>query len=98
MTAQTADGQPFRVTHKVKDANNIEILTKGDKNIKITVEEILKEEKSFWREVGEYATRFVMSPRNAAVRFRSTRSLSLPPRDRQHLRPDQQCGPDVAGS
>lgn len=78
VTAQTADGQPFRVTHKVKDANNIEILTKGDKNIKITVEEILKEEKSFWREVGEYATRFVMSPRNAAVRFRSTRSLSLP--------------------
>ena len=76
--ATTADGQPFRVTHKVVDANNIQILTRGTENIKFTIEEILKEDKSIWREVAEYGTRLLMSPRSAAMRFRTTQSLSLP--------------------
>lgn len=76
--ATTVDGKPFRITHKVKDANSIEVLTRGDQNIKFTIEEVLKEEKTLWREIGEYASRFVMSPRNASFRFRSTNSLSLP--------------------
>lgn len=78
VTAVTVDGKPFRVTHKVVDANNITILTRGDQNIKFTIEEILKDDKSLWKEIGEYAARFVMSPRSGAVRFRSTQSLSLP--------------------
>ncbi len=78
VTAATTDGKPFRVTHKVIDANNVEILTRGSQNLKFTIEEILKEQKSFWREVAEYGSRFLMSPRSASVRFRDTRSLSLP--------------------
>lgn len=78
VTATTVDGKPFRVTHKVVDANNIAILTRGDKNIKFTIEEILKEDKSIWKEIGEYGTRFLMSPRSASLRFRTTKSLSLP--------------------
>lgn len=78
VTAQTTDGKPFKVTHKVVDANNINILTRGDQNLKFTIEEILKEQKSFWREVAEYGSRLIMSPRSASVRFRNTRSLSLP--------------------
>ncbi|MCH5326796.1 MAG: cell surface protein SprA, partial [Duncaniella sp.] len=78
VTAQTVDGKPFKITHKVVDANSIEILTKDNKNIKITVEEILKDEKNLWRNIGEYASRLLMSPRNASVKFRSTRTLSLP--------------------
>ena len=74
----TVDGKPFRVTHKVKDANSIEVLTRGEQNLKFTIEEVLKEEKGLWREIGEYATRFVLSPRNASFRFRSTNTLSLP--------------------
>lgn len=78
VTATTVDGKPFRVTHKVVDVNNITILNRGEENIKFTVEEILKEDKSLWKEIGEYGTRLLMSPRSAAVRFRSTQSLSLP--------------------
>ncbi len=78
VTATTTDGKPYRVTHRVVDANNIIILNRGDQNLKFTIEEILKEQKSLWREIAEYGSRLVMSPRNAAVRFRSTRSLSLP--------------------
>ena len=78
VTATTVDGKPFRVTHKVVDVNTITILNRGEENIKFTVEEILKEDKSLWKEIGEYGTRLLMSPRSAAVRFRSTQSLSLP--------------------
>ncbi|MDE6814155.1 MAG: cell surface protein SprA, partial [Duncaniella sp.] len=78
VTATTVDGKPFRITHKVVDANNIKILTRGDQNIKFTIEEILKEDKSIWKELAEYSTRLVMSPRSASLRFRTTQSLSLP--------------------
>ena len=78
VTAMTTDGKPFRVTHKVVDANNVTILTRGDKNIKFTIEEILKEDKSIWREMAEYGSRLLMSPRSAALRFRTTQSLSIP--------------------
>lgn len=78
VTATTVDGKPFRVTHKVVDANNIVILTRGDQNLKFTIEEILKEEKSIWSEIGQYGARLLMSPRSGSVRFRSTQSLSLP--------------------
>ena len=74
VTATTVDGKPFRVTHKVIDANNVTILTRGDQNLKFTIEEILKEEKSIWTEIGEYGARLLMSPRSGAVRFRSTQS------------------------
>ncbi len=78
VNAVTADGKPFRVTHKVVDANTIQILTRGDQNLKFTVEEILKDEKSLLRNIAEYGTRLLMSPRSASLRFRSTNSLSLP--------------------
>ena len=88
VTATTVDGKPFRVTHKVIDANNVTILTRGYQNLKFTIEEILKEEKSIWTEIGEYGARLLMSPRSGAVRFRSTKALSLPlsVRNRQHIR------------
>lgn len=76
--AVTADGKPFRVTHKVVDANTVEILTRGNENLKFTIEEVLKDEKSLLRNIAEYGTRLLMSPRTASVRFRSTNSLSLP--------------------
>ena len=78
VTATTVGGKPFRVTHKVIDANNVTILTRGYQNLKFTIEEILKEEKSIWTEIGEYGARLLMSPRSGAVRFRSTKALSLP--------------------
>ncbi len=46
--------------------------------MKFTILEILKEDKSVWREVGEYALRLVMSPRNASIRWKQTKTLSIP--------------------
>ena len=78
VTAKTESGKPFKITSRVDDARNITILTKGQNNIRVTVEEVLNEKKSFLAELGDYTTRLLMSPRNASVRFRQTRSLSLP--------------------
>lgn len=78
VVAATTDGKPFTVTTRQIDNNSFEVLTKGDQNIKFTVTEVLKEEKTTMRNFGEYALRFVMSPRNISVRYRNTRSLSLP--------------------
>ena len=78
VTATTTDGEPFPVRMKVVDANNVEILNTGDQNIKFVVTEQLKDEKTFGRDLAEYATRLVMSPRNFSFRFRRTNTLSLP--------------------
>lgn len=76
--AVTSDGKPFAVKTEVVDPNTIAVLNRGTTMLKFTIEENLKDEKGFWRNAAEYAMRFVMSPRTAALRFRDTRSLSLP--------------------
>ncbi len=78
VVAKTTDGQPFVVKTRTIDANSIEVLTRGDKNIKFTITEILKEDKSVWREISDHAARAAMMVRNASVRYRNTQSLSLP--------------------
>lgn len=71
-------GTPVAVQTKVVDQNSVEVLTKGDKTLKFIITEQLKEEKSLWREIGEYALRGVLSTRNVSVRYRNTRTMSLP--------------------
>ena len=73
------DGKRFQVKYKVKDNNNVEILNKGDQNIKFTIVEVLADaKKTFWSEFAQYSTRFLMSVRSFNVKFRNTRQLSLP--------------------
>ena len=74
----TADGKPFAIETRIVDDNNIEILNRGSKNIKITIVENNKEKKNFWKEAAQYATRFGMMVRNVSVRYKNTKSLSLP--------------------
>ncbi len=78
ISAQTDDGKPFPIKTKPLDNNSIEVLTRGESNIKFTIVEILKDEKSLARNIGEYALRFLMSPRNVSVRYRNTRTTSIP--------------------
>ncbi len=78
VSATTPDGKPYKIRHKVLDSNTIEILNLDDRNLMFTITEIATESKSLWRNVSEYATRLVLSPRSAAFRYRSTKSLSLP--------------------
>lgn len=78
VTGVTTQGKPFVFKSRVVDNNNVEILTKGKENVKFTVLEVLKDERSTWQNIGEYALRFISSPRNVSVRYRNTRSLSIP--------------------
>ena len=78
VTATTTDNKPFPVQIEVVDANNVKVLTRGDANIKFTVVEVLKEEKSFKKELEEYAVRFAMSPRSFSVKWRKSQGLKLP--------------------
>ena len=77
VTATTADDKPFALHYKTIDNNTIEILDTVDQNIKLTIVEI-PPKKNFMTEFAQYATRFLMSVRNVSVKFRDTRSLSLP--------------------
>mgnify|MGYP004443355123 FL=1 len=78
VTTTLADGTPFPVKTRIVDQNNIEVLTKGTENVKFTINEVLKEDKSTWREIGEHVTRFFMMPRNFSVRWRRSQTLTLP--------------------
>ena len=78
VTAATPDGKPFVVRTRVKDVNTIEVLTHGDQNIKFTIVEVLKDDKTIWREIGEHATRFAMMTRSVNIRYRTSHSMSLP--------------------
>lgn len=78
VSATTTDGTPFPVKSRIIDANSVEILTRGNDNIKFTVTEQLKDQKSTLRNIGEYALRFALSPRSLSVRYRNTRTMNLP--------------------
>ena len=78
VTATTKDGKPFAVQTRKIDNNTIEVLTHGDETLKFIITEVTKDERNIWRDLGEYALRFVMSPRNIAVRYRTSHSMTLP--------------------
>jgi cell surface protein SprA len=78
VVAVTTKGTPIAVETKVVDANTIMVLTKGDENVKFTITENLKDEKSLMRNIGEYTTRLVISPRSLSMRYKRTNSMSLP--------------------
>ncbi|MCM1033830.1 MAG: cell surface protein SprA [Odoribacter sp.] len=78
VTAATTEGTPYPVQTRQVDRNSIEVLTKGDQTLKFTILELQKEEKNFWKDFGEYALRLLISPRNVSVKYRTSRTMSLP--------------------
>ncbi len=75
----TSNGKPIKLDTKIIDDNKIEILSKGKTNIKVTVMEDKKESKpTVAKDIAAYALRFLMMPRSASFRFRSSHSLNLP--------------------
>jgi cell surface protein SprA len=66
------------VKTKVVDANTITVLNHGDENLKFVITEMLKEEKSTMRDVAEYTTRLIISPRSFSIKYKNTSSMSLP--------------------
>ncbi|MBR5102658.1 MAG: cell surface protein SprA, partial [Muribaculaceae bacterium] len=78
VTATTNDGKRFPIDYKATDKNTIEILNRENKNIKVTVTEVQKSSEGLLLDIAQYAARVAMSVRSVNVRWRSTRSLSLP--------------------
>ncbi|MDE5607907.1 MAG: cell surface protein SprA [Muribaculaceae bacterium] len=78
VTAATTDGAPFPVKFKIVDANSIEVLDRGDQNLKFTIVEVQKVDKPVFKEILAYTTRLIISPRTASVRWKRSRGLTLP--------------------
>lgn len=70
-----------RVTIKTKtvDDNTLQILDKGPRELTITVTEVKGDDKlPAWRNVADYATRFLMMPRTFSFKWRQSHSMNLP--------------------
>ena len=78
VSATTTDGKRYPIEYKVMDNNNIEVLNRDDKNVKIVVTEVQGGDKTFWSELGQYTTRVLMSVKSVNVKWRNTRSMSIP--------------------
>jgi cell surface protein SprA len=79
IVATTTKGEPFEVETKVVDANTITVLTHGDQNVKFTITEKTDEEnRSIMRNIADYTTRLIISPRSLSVRYKKTNSMTLP--------------------
>lgn len=77
--ATTTDDKPFKIEYKAIDKDNLEISTLGKESIKLTVTEVVKEEKkTFFTEAAMYASRVLMSVRALNIRWKHTTSLSVP--------------------
>ncbi len=78
VTATTLDGKPIPIKSRIINNTTVEILNRGNDDLRFTVTEITRNEKSLWRNIGEYALRLAMSPRSISIRYRNTRQTSLP--------------------
>lgn len=78
LSATTLQGQRYPVKYTVIDRNTVSVTTRGDTDLKFRIEEVIREDKSLWRDIGEHAMRLVMSPRRLAVRYRNSHQLSIP--------------------
>lgn len=77
VSATTLKGETFTVESRIVDDNNVEILTRGKRQIKVRVV-IPEEKKNFWTEAAQYTTRFLMMVRSANARYREVSSINLP--------------------
>ena len=79
VTATTTKDEPFKVEFKVKDKDNVEIITLGEENLKFTITEIKGEERhNFFTEAAQYMSRVLMSVRSVNLRLKKTTSLTIP--------------------
>ena len=76
--ATTADGNKYPIKTRVIDANSIEILTQVDTTLNIIIDEIMKDQKNVGREILEYATRLIMTPRSVSAKYKRGNTLSIP--------------------
>ncbi len=78
ITATDQNGKKVTLRTNIIDANKVEVLNRGDQTLNFVIDELFSDEKTLWRNVAEYATRFAMSPRSVSVRWKKTNTMSIP--------------------
>lgn len=85
VSVTTLDDKPLRINTRILDNNSVEVsLRRGPELIdsmipvKMTVTEVLSNDRNFWGNVADYSARTVMSVRSLSIRWRRSSSLSLP--------------------
>ncbi len=79
VTGKTTDGKVLKIDYKPIDENSIEVLNRGEQNVKFVIQEVKeREKKNFWSEAAQYSLRFLMMPRNFTIRYKRSTSLSVP--------------------
>ncbi len=76
--ALAKNGTPVEIKSKVIDPNSVEILTYGSQTLKFVITENKDDKHSTWHEIGQYALRFALSPRNFSIKYRTTRTTTIP--------------------
>ena len=77
VSATTGSNKPFDLHYRTIDDNTIEVLDTVNQTIKLTVSEALPR-KNFFTELAQYTCRLLMSVRSISVRYKDTRSFSIP--------------------
>jgi cell surface protein SprA len=79
VNAAAVNGQPMNIETRIVDENTVEVLTRGNQSVKFTIVEQKEEpKKNVWKDVADYTSRLIMSPRSASIRYRTSHSLSVP--------------------
>ncbi|MDE7402654.1 MAG: cell surface protein SprA, partial [Muribaculaceae bacterium] len=76
-----SEGKVVKVNYKVLDENTIQITDTGSRNLALVITQSKaedKDKKSIGLEIAEYTLRFLMMPRSASFKWRSTHSLNVP--------------------
>ncbi len=78
VTAIRRDGKRYPLRYKVKNLNNIEILSKDTAKIKITVRAVKPGEEGAWYKIARYAARTAMMLRSFNISYTDNYNMSLP--------------------
>lgn len=73
------NGKRVILKTKTVDDNTVQILDKGPRELTVTVTEVKGADKPpVWRDMADYATRFLMMPRTFSFKWRQSHSMNLP--------------------
>ena len=78
VSAMRQDGRRYPLRYKVKNNNNIEIISKDTAKIKLTVRAIKPGQESTMFKIGRFAARTAMMLRNFNISYTNSYNMSLP--------------------
>ena len=78
VTAVNNKKEPYPIKYTVRDKNTIEIQTRDNQAVQLTVVQGKRPEEELWYQMAQYSTRGLMLVRSVSVNYRRTNSTYLP--------------------